>query len=220
MPWKEIKIMDQREYFVGDYLTGDYPKGALCELYGISRPTGDKWLARYHAQGVAGLADMARRPHTQPHQTPEAVVEAILAMKHRHPSFGPKKIRARLRAVVPEEAWPVDSTVGVILKRAGLVRRRRRHGVRTSRGIFRWARGSAVIRSPSWITRAGICCGVRGWCSRGVGGGVSRVWAADHDADGQRPALCVDGAGGAEPVGGVVGAGRHSARTDSAGHAE
>ena len=125
MPWKEFKIMDQREHFVGDYLTGDYPKGALCELYGISRPTGDKWLARYHAQGVAGLADMARRPHTQPQQTPEAVVEAILAMKHRHPSFGPKKIRARLRAVVPEEAWPVDSTVGVILKRAGLVRPRR-----------------------------------------------------------------------------------------------
>ena len=53
--------MDQREHFVGDYLTGDYPKGALCELYGISRPTGDKWLARYHAQGVAGLADFARR---------------------------------------------------------------------------------------------------------------------------------------------------------------
>ena len=53
MPWKEIKIMDQREYFVGDYLTGDYPKGALCELSGISRPTGDKWLARYHAQGGA-----------------------------------------------------------------------------------------------------------------------------------------------------------------------
>ena len=47
-------------------------------------------------------------------------------MKHRHPSFGPKKIRDRLRAVVPEEAWPVDSTVGVILKWAGLVRPRRR----------------------------------------------------------------------------------------------
>ena len=72
-------------------------------LYGISRPTGDKWLAHYHAQGVVGLADMARRPHTQPHQTPEAVVEAILAMKHRHPSFGPKKIRDRLRAVVPAD---------------------------------------------------------------------------------------------------------------------
>ena len=225
MPWKEIKIMDQREYFVGDYLTGDYPKGALCKLYGISRPTGDKWLARYHAQGVVGLADMARRPHTQPHQTPEAVVEAILAMKHRHPSFGPKKIRDRLRAVVPEEAWPVDSTVGVILKWAGLVRPRR-HGVRTSRGIFRWARGSAVIRSPSWITRAGICCGVRGWCSPRPRW-CSRGWRGCFTSMGCRPRCGRTPARplrrrrwGGEPVGGVVGAGRHSARTDSAGHAE
>ena len=31
---------------------------------------------------------------------------AIVAMKHRHPSFGPKTIRDRLRAVASEEAWP------------------------------------------------------------------------------------------------------------------
>ena len=30
MPWKEWNIMDQREQFVRDYLTGTYPKGALC----------------------------------------------------------------------------------------------------------------------------------------------------------------------------------------------
>ena len=122
MPWTEWTIMDQREQFVGDYLTGAYAKGALCAVYGISRPTGDKWLARYHAHGVAGLADLSRRPHTQPHRTPEALVEQIVAMKHRHPSFGPKKIRDRLRAVAPGETWPVDSTVGLILQRAGLVR--------------------------------------------------------------------------------------------------
>ena len=125
MPWTEWKIMDQREQFVRDWFSGAYTKVELCAGYGISRPTGDKWLARYHAQGVAGLGDLARRPHTQPHQTPEAVVAASVAMKHRHPSFGPKKIRDRLRAVAPAEAWPVDSTVGVILKRAGLVRPRR-----------------------------------------------------------------------------------------------
>ena len=91
MPWKELKIMDQREQFVLDYLTGDYPKGALCAVYGISRPTGDKWLVRYHAHGVAGLADLARRPHTQPHRTPDALVAAIVAMKHRHPSLGRRR---------------------------------------------------------------------------------------------------------------------------------
>ena len=70
MPWKEFKIMDQREQFVRDWLSDEYTKVELCAGYGISRPTGDKWLARYHAHGVTGLADVARRPHTQPHQTP------------------------------------------------------------------------------------------------------------------------------------------------------
>ena len=126
MPWKELKIMDQREQFVRDWLSDEYTKVELCAGYGISRPTGDKWLARYHAHGVAGLVDLARRPHTQPHRTPDARVAAIVAMKHRHPSFGPKKIRDRLRVVAPEAAWPVDSTVGAILKHAGLVRPRRR----------------------------------------------------------------------------------------------
>ncbi len=125
MPWTEWNIMDQREQFVRDYLTGDYPKGALCAVYGISRPTGDKWLVRYHAHGVAGLADRSRRPHTQPHRTPAGLVAQILAMKHRHPSFGPKKIRDRVQMAAPAEAWPVDSMVGVILQRAGLVRPRR-----------------------------------------------------------------------------------------------
>ena len=83
MPWTEWKIMDQREHFVLDWLSGEYTKVALCAAYGISRPTGDKWLARYHAHGVAGLADLSRHPHTQPHRTPAALVEQILAMKHR-----------------------------------------------------------------------------------------------------------------------------------------
>lgn len=145
MPWREWKLMDQREQFVLDWLTGNDTKVALCGAYGISRPTGDKWLARYHAQGVAGLADLGRRPHTQPHQTPEAVVAAIVALKQRHPSFGPKKIRDRLRAAAPAAAWPVDSTVGAILKRAGLVRARRR---RVPADPHRLSAGTAA--APTW----------------------------------------------------------------------
>ena len=147
MPWKEWNIMDQREQFVLDWLTGNYSKKGLCEVYGISRPTGDKWLTRYHAQGVAGLADLSRRPHTQPHQTPAALVAAIIRLKHQHPSFGPKKIRDRLRAVASDEAWPVDSTVGVILKRAGLVRPRRCRR-RVPADSQRLSQGTAA--APTW----------------------------------------------------------------------
>ena len=49
MPWRAWNIMDQRELFVLEWLSGECPKGALCAAYGSSRPTGDKWVARYHA---------------------------------------------------------------------------------------------------------------------------------------------------------------------------
>ena len=42
MPWREWKIMAQREQFVRDWLSGESTKVELCAVYGLSRPTGDK----------------------------------------------------------------------------------------------------------------------------------------------------------------------------------
>jgi transposase InsO family protein len=50
----------------------------------------------------------------------------ILTMKGEHKSWGPLKVLARLEELWPDLAWPAASTVGEILKRAGLVRSRRR----------------------------------------------------------------------------------------------
>jgi transposase InsO family protein len=50
-------------------------------------------------------------------------------MRRRFPRFGPKKVRAKLLEADPLVAWPAASTMGDILKRAGLVEaapRRRR----------------------------------------------------------------------------------------------
>lgn len=126
MPWKETCAMDERVRFVADWLSGEYSKSALCRAYGISRPTGDKWIGRYLQDGAGGLTERSRAPRTHPNAVPEALREQIVAMKLAHQSFGPKKVIDRLRAVQPEVAWPADSTAGEILKRAGLVRARRR----------------------------------------------------------------------------------------------
>ncbi len=125
MPFKETCAMEQRVQFIGDYLSGEYTKRSLCEYYGISRPTGDKWIERYRREGVAGLTERSRAPHRHPNATPEAVVEQIVQMKLSHQDWGPKKVVDRLRAREPGRRWPADSTVGEILKRAGLVRPRR-----------------------------------------------------------------------------------------------
>ena len=119
MPWKEWKIMDQREQFREWGLSEG---GVMCSVW--DQPPDGRQMAGASSRGSRGWR-ISRRPHTQPHHTPAALVARIVAMKHRHPSFGPKKIRDRLRAEAPGEAWPVDSTMGVILSRAGLVRPRR-----------------------------------------------------------------------------------------------
>ncbi|WP_342348189.1 helix-turn-helix domain-containing protein [uncultured Nitrospira sp.] len=46
MPWKETSAMDQRLQLIGDWLSHEYTKGELSQIYGVSRPTVDKWIAR------------------------------------------------------------------------------------------------------------------------------------------------------------------------------
>jgi putative transposase len=97
----------------------------LCRRYEISRRTGYKILARWQQSGAAGLEDLSRAPHRHPNQTSAAVEAAVLALRRAHMSWGPRKLRARLEARHPDQAWPAPSTIGALLTRAGLVHARR-----------------------------------------------------------------------------------------------
>ena len=125
MPWRETSAMDQRVELMGDWLSGAYSKAQLSRIYGVSRPTVDKWIARYRAEGLGGLEERSRARHTQSHVVPEALVQRIIEAKQQRQHWGPKKLMDRLRRLEPEVTWPADSTAGEILKRAGWVRPRR-----------------------------------------------------------------------------------------------
>jgi transposase len=105
---------------------GLYTMTELCARYGVSRRVGYKWLARYHADGAAGLADQSRRPRGSPRAVSDDVAARLLACRQRHPTWGPRKLLAYLARRQPRVAWPAASTVGELLKRHGLVRPRRR----------------------------------------------------------------------------------------------
>ena len=47
MPWNETTPMDQKTQFIADYLRQSLSMSELCELYGISRKTGYKFVERY-----------------------------------------------------------------------------------------------------------------------------------------------------------------------------
>src|SRR5258706_16284930 len=92
MPWKETSAMDQRIQLIADWLSGDYRKSELCRSYGISRPTGDKWIRRYDQHGLQGLAELERAPHRHPNQTAEELRALIVQTKLRRQKWGPKKV--------------------------------------------------------------------------------------------------------------------------------
>jgi transposase InsO family protein len=126
MPWKEELLMDQKTQFVSEYLRDSLSFTELCQRYHISRKTGYKWIARYEAQGPAGLLDRSRRPHSSPDQTPDALRRAICDARRRHPSWGAKKLLKLLTRKDPHQAWPSRWTVCEILLREGLVKEKTR----------------------------------------------------------------------------------------------
>jgi putative transposase len=121
--------MDERVQFIADFLTGGRTMSELCVRYGISRPTGYKWVRRYEADGPSGLHDRSRRPHTSPQTTARELVDAVVALRRRHPDWGSRKLLDRLRLNAPDRAWPAASTASTWLKHAGLIPRRRRRPV-------------------------------------------------------------------------------------------
>jgi transposase-like protein len=57
MPWKARDTMSLRREFVELAGHEDACMAELCRRFGTSRRVGYKWLGRFQAQGVAGLAD-------------------------------------------------------------------------------------------------------------------------------------------------------------------
>ncbi len=122
MPWRTTSIMQERLQFVAAYLDGVATMTELAADYGISRETGYTWVRRYTAEGPAGLHDRSRRPHCHPNAISPAVIDALVAARRRHPTWGPKKLLTHDWLLAER---PARSTASVILKRAGLVERRR-----------------------------------------------------------------------------------------------
>lgn len=121
MPWKETNAMEQRMLFIKAWLSQRYSKTQLCEQFGISRPTGDKWIKRHNQVGFDGLSELSRRPHHSPRATPPWICDWLVREKLKRPSWGAKKLLDLFARDFPAVKKPADSTGELILSRAGLV---------------------------------------------------------------------------------------------------
>lgn len=120
MGWKETCAVEERFKFIQEYRSEEESFAELCRRYGVSRKTGYKWLDRYEEKGIEGLQDQSRAAHTHSNEVIPDVADQVLELRRQHPLWGPLKLRARLVREAPEITWPAASTIGEMLKHAGL----------------------------------------------------------------------------------------------------
>ncbi len=146
--------MERRVQMLLDWETGAFSVSELSRRYGVSRDTVYLWTGRREGGAADWFADRSHAPRHCPHRTAEALLAPIVAVKRRYVHFGPKKVKAWLERDQPEVRWPAASTIGDILKAAGLVEPRPRR---------RRAIGQGRTSSAATAPNAEWCCDFKGW---------------------------------------------------------
>ena len=129
MPFVETCRMEERVRMLSDHASGNWSVTELCRRYGVSRDTFYDWRARRDSGAEDWFLDRSHAPLRCPHRTDPMLTETIVALRRKFPHMGPRKLLALLERQHPGDAWPAASTIGDLLKQAGLVtpvKRRRR----------------------------------------------------------------------------------------------
>ena len=129
MPFRETSRMEERIRMFLEYESGNWSVSELCRRHGICRDTFYEWRKRRESGDPEWFRERSHAPLRCWQSTETAIAEKVIAARRRYPYLGPRKLLALLDRQTPEIDWPAASTIGTILKRAGLVspvKRRRR----------------------------------------------------------------------------------------------
>jgi transposase InsO family protein len=129
MPFRETGRMEERIRMFLEYESGNWSVSELCRRHGICRDTFYEWRKRKGSGEAEWFKDRSHAPLQCSQTTAAAIAAKVIAARRRFPYLGPRKLLAVLGRETPEVDWPAASTIGEILKRAGLVtavKRRRR----------------------------------------------------------------------------------------------
>jgi transposase InsO family protein len=120
MPFKKTTAMDQKQQFIGEWIGGELDLSKLCRKYGVSRPTGYKWVNRYKEEGHSGLEERSHDAKTHCNALDPALEDLIVVARGRHPTWGPKKLLEWIQRTEGLNRICAPSTAGEILRREGL----------------------------------------------------------------------------------------------------
>ncbi len=99
-----------RAFVVSRVLEAGWSVTAAAEAAGVTERTVWRWIARYRAEGEAGLCDRSSAPRSIPHRTPADRVQVVVALR---------RLRMTSSEISELLSMPL-STVSVVLKRQGL----------------------------------------------------------------------------------------------------
>ena len=129
MPFRETGRMEERIRMLMEHESGNWRVSELCRRYGVCRDTFYEWRKRKDSGDPDWFMDRSHAPLQCWQTTDGAIAAKVIEARRRFPYLGPRKLLAVLDREAPEIAWPAASTIGTILKGAGLVspvKRRRR----------------------------------------------------------------------------------------------
>jgi transposase len=101
--------LKQRERMVLRVVEQDWSLTKAAAAAEVSDRTCSKWVARYRAEGVAGLVDRSSAPKRVANRTDERTVQVIVAL-------------GRLRFTGPEIAELLDRPLSTVLSRVKILR--------------------------------------------------------------------------------------------------
>ena len=120
MPWECKTVEATRLEFVKRVLSKEKSKSALCREYGISRPTGDKWIKRY--QAGEDLSDKSKKPFLTANKISPDDEKRIVEQRIKEPAIG----ACKTRKMMVDAGWinaPSISTFNAVFKRNGLIQK-------------------------------------------------------------------------------------------------
>ena len=150
--------------------TGEKTMTELCAEFGISRQAGYKLLKRFAALQWRAAEEGSRAPWQHPNQTAAELEQQVLQLRCEHTRWGPRKLKRVLERDHPQRRWPAASTMGEMLRRAGLTAPRR---PRRSTPPYTDPLQHAVAPNRVW------CCDFKGWFRTGDGERIDPLTLTD-----------------------------------------
>src|SRR4051812_36358788 len=122
MNWNTTSAKHEREAFFLEAQGKNFSVAEMARRFGISRKTAHKWLARFAAEGRAGLVERSRAPRHHPNALSAQAEARVLELKTRWPHWGAPKLWEQWRKLFGTEGRPSESSISRLLQRHGLVR--------------------------------------------------------------------------------------------------